>query len=143
MPSTPIEENRPQILVPQWRFRNRFTRGVGAPVVNTWYELTGARQSDATAYYFTVVHLAGANRDIEARIVFDGVTYDGAQAAAVSGTLYYMYIDGNAVALTSTVNRTLIAGDTTMPAHGVQFWFRTTDAAGAPNLSAVVRMVTL
>ena len=143
MPSTPIEENRPQILVPQWRFRQRFRRTIAAPVVNTWYELTDARQSDADVYYFVLFHNSGANRNLEGRIVFDGVTYDSLIAInAVTNTEYFVYVEGIDVYLSDSINRTPIAGDFGIPGHGVSFWFRTTSAA-TTGLEANVRMVTL
>ena len=143
MPSTPIEENRPQILVPQWRFRERFRLNVAAPVINTWYELTDARQSDADAYYFVLNHTSGANRDLEARLIFDGITRSTLIAInAVTNTLYYIYIEGVNTYLSDSINRTPIAGDMSIPGHGVRFWFRTTSAA-TTNLEALVRMVTL
>ena len=121
------------------------TNTAAAPVNGFYYNVLDPPSytvSDADAYYFAVRHQTGVNADCGARIVFDGVTITSAAVNMITNTYYYFYIDGINNDLNSSVNRTPVAGDLSMPAHNVRFQFAALQV-GVVNVRGAVRLVSL
>lgn len=114
-----IKSGRPTL--PQFGGRPISTVTATPPVQFLW-NVALPTTGDVRGLYFTYVQsngVAGAE-DIIYLIDADGVRYAGQNVAAVSGTVYYIYLDEDADVLLDNVNRTGMKADFPWYAQSLQ-----------------------
>lgn len=113
-----------------------------APVQNTWYTVLAA--NDDVIVISAEMQVAVAAETLECEIVVDGNTLVGAQAAAVAATPYYLSLAGAvANALQATIVDPLLTRAYLIEGQNIRVRIRKTTAAGANNISAIVKWARL
>jgi len=144
LPSTPIYENRPQVIMEQWRDQPLLWDTVAAPVQNTWYPVYDAARptgviSDVQVATLALRHISGAARDMAFRAVVDGTWYTGVVLAAPDTIWHYFYLNPAANNLIPDVNIRLAQYSTTWNGESAFFEMRHTDAGVVNSITGCVR----
>ena len=143
--SSPIFENRPQEIVPQFRSHRAERVTIPAPV-NDAPNLVVAG-SDVYLEYIQIRHLTGVAADIGLRAIVDGETYttDPPAFNAADNTWYWVYIGVNIAEPsleTDAVTRRLAAWDVPWYCHSLRLYSYARQA-GVLNLQTVFRLKDL
>lgn len=110
-----------------------------APVQNTWYTLLEA--TDYVRVYQVAANIEDTNETLEVEVVIDGETLPGVPFAATHSTVYYAYVDPDAINRVDGVGlntpHTGIYRAFMIEGHNVRIRVRKTTAAGVGNLTAI------
>ena len=104
-------------------------------VQNTWY--TVFKHTGPMRVYMCSLAMETLAEDLEFRLTVDGVTWNGAQAAAVAGSYYWVFYDGFAmygVTASSGPIGNGSNGGMFLDCNEFKFEMRKTNANGANNL---------